>query len=124
MFATPVTAVGASVTSGVGSVTSTTVNGSQVIASLTGVANAQQVTVTLSAVNDGANMNDVNLPMIILLGDVNGNGGVSASDLSLTKSLLGQPLSVSNFRADVNANGGITSTDVSLVKSRLGTGVP
>ena len=123
-FATPVTAAGASVTSGVGSVTSTSVNGSQVTLSLTGVANAQQIVVTVSDVNDGANLNDVNLPIHILLGDVNGNGGVSASDVSLAKSRLGQPLDVSNFRADVNVNGGINATDVSLVKSHIGTGVP
>jgi uncharacterized MnhB-related membrane protein len=62
--------------------------------------------------------------MGVLVGDVNGNGLVNASDVSLTKSQVGQAVSSSNFREDVNANGTISSTDVAIVKSDVGTSLP
>ena len=62
--------------------------------------------------------------MGVLIGDVNGNAAVNASDVSLTKSQVGQTVSGSNFREDVNANGTISATDVALVKSTVGTALP
>jgi hypothetical protein len=62
--------------------------------------------------------------MGVLVGDVNGNAVVNASDVSLAKSQVGQPVSGSNFREDVNANGLINSVDVALVKSKVGTALP
>jgi uncharacterized MnhB-related membrane protein len=62
--------------------------------------------------------------MGVLVGDVNGNAAVNASDVSLTKAQVGQPVTGSNFREDVNANGTISSTDVAIVKSDLGTSLP
>jgi Dockerin type I domain len=123
-FANPVTVGGASVTSGTGSVSSFSVSGSQVTVNLTGVTNVQRITVTLSNVNDGTHMGDVPVSMGVLVGDVNGNATVNASDVSLTKSQVGNPVSGSNFREDVNANGTISSTDVALVKSKVGTALP
>ena len=123
-FATPVTVGGASVTSGTGSVSSLSVSGSQVTVNLTGVTNAQRITVTLSNVNDGTHMGDVPVSMGVLVGDVNGNALVNASDVSLTKSQVGVAVSGSDFREDVNANGVINSVDVALVKSKVGTALP
>jgi uncharacterized delta-60 repeat protein len=123
-FANPVTVGSASVTSGTGSVSSFSVSGSQVTVNLTGVTNAQRLTVTLSNVNDGTHMGDVPVSMGVLVGDVNGNAVVNASDVSLTKSQVGQAVSGSNFREDVNANGTISSTDVAIVKSDVGTSLP
>src|SRR5207302_5689040 len=51
-FATSVTVESASVTSGTGSVSSFTVSGSEVTVNLTGVTDAQRITVTLFNVND------------------------------------------------------------------------
>ena len=123
-FATPVTVGGASVTSGTGSVSSFSVSGSQVTVNLTGVTNVQRITVTLSNVNDGIHMGNVPVSMGVLIGDVNGNAVVNASDVSLTKSQVGQAVSGSNFREDVNVNGTISATDVALVKSKVGTALP
>jgi uncharacterized MnhB-related membrane protein len=67
---------------------------------------------------------NVPVSMGVLVGDVNGNALVNASDVSLTKSQVGQPVSSSNFREDVNANGTISATDVALVKSDVGTALP
>jgi hypothetical protein len=123
-FATPVTVTSASVTSGTGSVSNASVSGSQITVDLTGVSNAQQIALTLSGLSDGANTNDLNVPMRVLLGDTNGNGTVNASDVAQTKGQLGQEVTSSNFRNDVNANGTINASDVSSVKSQIGTSVP
>jgi hypothetical protein len=123
-FATSVTVGSASVTSGTGSVSSFSVSGSQVTVNLTGVTNVQRITVTLFNVNDGTHMGNVPVSMGVLIGDVNGNAVVNASDVSLTKSQVGNPVSGSNFREDVNTNGTISSTDVALVKSKVGTALP
>ena len=123
-FATTVTVESASVTSGTGSVTSFGVSGSQVTVNLTGVTNVQTITVTLFNVNDGTHMGNVPVSMGVLVGDVNGNAVVNASDVSLTKSQVGQAVSSSNFREDVNANGVINSVDIALVKSKVGTALP
>src|SRR5438270_2075412 len=123
-FATSVTVGSASVTSGTGSVSSFSVSGSQVTVNLTGVTNVQRITVTLFNVNDGTHMGNVPVSMGVLVGDVNGNAAVNASDVSLTKSQLGQAVAGSNFREDVNANGLINSVDVALAKSKVGTALP
>jgi hypothetical protein len=123
-FATSVTVGSASVTSGTGSVSSFGVSGSQVTVNLTGVTNVQRITVTLFNVNDGTHHGNVPVSMGVLVGDVNGNATVNATDVALTKSQVGQAVSSSNFRGDVNANGTISSTDVALVKSKVGTALP
>jgi len=67
---------------------------------------------------------DVPVSMCVLVGDVNGNGAVNASDVSLTKSQVGIAVSGSNFREDVNANGVINWVDVAQVKAKVGTALP
>jgi hypothetical protein len=123
-FGVPVTVGSASLTCGTGSVSSFSVSGLQVTVNLTGVTNAQRITVTLGNVNDGTNTSNIPISMGVLVGDVNGNAVVNASDVSLTKSQVGNPVTSSNFREDVNANGTISATDVALVKSDVGTALP
>ena len=88
---------------------------------LTNITNGQPINVTLYGVNGGG---DLVIPMGVLVGDINENHGVNASDVSLTKSLVGSPVDATTFRADVNANGSINASDVSLVKSKSGTAIP
>src|SRR5260370_39448866 len=102
--ATSVTVESASVTSGTGSVSSFSVSGSQVTVNLTGVTNVQRITVTLHNVNNGTSTGDVPVSMGVLVGDVNGNAVVNSSDVSLTKTQVGQAVSGSNFPEDVNAH--------------------
>ena len=119
----------ATVNSGIGAIgTGGVSNGGMVMTSenvvtipLTNVANAQTIHITVNNVNGSTN---VTIPMRVLIGDVNGNGAVNASDISQVKAVSGQPVGPNNFRADVNANGSINATDVSLVKSFAGTGLP
>ena len=72
-FATQMTASSAGITSGTGIVDTANLNGSQVTVNLTGVANRQQIVLTLFGVSDGVNTNNVSIPMGVLLGDVTGN---------------------------------------------------
>jgi hypothetical protein len=105
-------------------VSSFSVSGSQVTVNLTGVTNVQRITVTLFNVNDGTHMADVPISMGVLIGDVNGNALVNASDVSLTKAQAGQRVTDSDFREDVNANGVINAVDVAQVKANVGTALP
>jgi hypothetical protein len=123
-FMNPVTVGSASVVSGAGSVSGFSVSGSQVAVNLTGATNVQRVTVRLFGVNDGTHAGNVFLSMGVLVGDVNGNAIVNASDVVITKSQLGQPITASNFREDVSANGTINLEDVAQVKGNLGHALP
>lgn len=118
---------GASVTSGAGSVSSSG-SGSdphQYIVNLTGVTNAQTITVTLTNVSDstGATSASLSVSMGVLLGDVTADRTVNSADVSLTKSKSGTAVSASNFREDTTVDGTINSADVSQVKSKSGTGL-
>ena len=136
-FPQPITFSGAALTSGVGMVSSAStspndvtrfrnygVAGTQAIINLTGVVNAQTITVALFDVDDGTNQGDVGVRMGVLIGDSNGSGDVTATDVSQVKLQSGQAIGAGNFRSDVIANGVINATDVSAVKLKSGTGLP
>ena len=123
-FAGQITFTSAAVTSGMGSFVNAVANGDEVAISLTGVADAQTIVVTLLGANDGTNTGDVAIPMSVLVGDSSANGVVNSSDASQTKAQSGRLVTASNFREDVTANGGINSSDVSVVKSKSGTALP
>jgi spore coat protein A len=123
-FANSVTVGSASVTSGTGSVSSFSVSGSQVTVNLTGITDVQTMAVTLFDVNDGTRMGDVAVSMGVLVGDVNGDAIVNASDVNLTRSQVGLPVTASNFRADVRTNESIDARDVRLVRSNVGHSLP
>jgi hypothetical protein len=93
---------------------------------LTGVANAQNLTLNLEGVTDnfGQALPPTAITLSTLAGDVNGNRSVTASDLGQVKAQAGVPIDGSNFRTDVNANGAINATDVSAVKANSGNSVP
>lgn len=102
-----------------------TVTGNTVTIPLTNVANDSGVItieITLFGVNDGSANGNVMIPMGVRLGDVNGNGSINASDVSLCKTHLGQTVDATNFRADINTNGAINGSDVGIVKSQIGSG--
>lgn len=96
------------------------------IANLTAVPNAQYITVTLSNVNDSDGNVSASVPAVmgLLIGDANANRAVNASDVSQTKSRIGQAVDATNFRSDVNANGALNAGDVANVKANIGTALP
>jgi hypothetical protein len=95
-----------------------------VTVNLTGITNAQTITVTLSAVNNGTTTGNVSVPMGVLVGDTDGDGAVNSADIGQTKAQSGNAVSASNFREDVNLDGNINASDVGLVKSKSGTALP
>ena len=126
-FSNEIASATAEVTTGVAMLSgSTIISGNTVTVNLTGVANAQTVTVTLSNVTDTFSqvLPDTAVSASFLLADTTANGAVTASDVSQTKSQSGQPVSEANFRVDVNVNGAINASDVGLVKSSVGTMLP
>lgn len=134
-FANEVTVNGnpqAQVTSGIGIIGSNgvsnggmvTASGNIVIVPLTGVANAQAISVTLNRVNTGAGTANIVIPMSLLIGDTNGDGIVNAGDTTQTRGRSGQTTDATNFRSDVNPDGFINSGDQIAVRSRSGTSLP
>ncbi len=123
-FPVAVTFTGISVTSGTASIVGTPAGGTTVTVNLTGVTNAQYVTVTLASVNDGTNTNDVAVRMGVLAGDTTADGNVNSGDIAQTKSQSGQLLTASNFREDVTVDANLNSGDIGFVKSKSGTALP
>jgi hypothetical protein len=120
-FATPVASCG---TPSAGA----TVRGptqNQCTVNLTGLTNAQYITVTLNGVvNATGATGNASVTMGLLMGDTTANGFVNSSDISQTQSQSGQPVTASNFREDVTVNGAINSSDISYVQSLSGTALP
>ena len=96
------------------------------IVQLTGVVNAQVVTLQLVNVNDslGNVTPTLQVPIGVLLGDTTGTGTVNATDVSQAKLQSGQAVTGSNFRNDITVSGSINATDVSSVKLKSGTALP
>jgi hypothetical protein len=119
----------ATVTGGTGSVVTSNIDSNDVrnyVVDLTGVTNAQNITVTLNNVTDTANnfSSTVTASMKVLVGDTNGDGFVNSADIGQTKSQSGNALTSSNFREDLNTDGFVNSADIGLVKSKSGTALP
>jgi hypothetical protein len=118
----------ASVTTGTASISSGAIgpNQNQYTVNLTGVANAQYVTVTLNNVLDSQNNtgNVIGPQMGVLIGDVNASGRVDAADVSSVRQQTLQTITTSNFRNDINTSGRIDAADVSSVRQQTLTSLP
>lgn len=117
----------AAVTGGVGSVSGSPVFADNTMTvNLTGVVNAQTLTVTLHGLTDtfSQNLPDTAVNVKFLLGDTTGNSVVNASDVSQVKAQVGAPVMATNFRTDVTISGAINASDVTQVKINSGNFVP
>jgi hypothetical protein len=129
-FATRLTSVaGATVASGIGSVDSSTIDPSDAhnyLVNLTGVGNAQRLTISLTSVSDSAGnfSGVVSAQMGLLSGDVNASGRVDAADVSSVRQQTLQAITSSNFRNDLNASGRIDAADVSIARQQTLTSLP
>ena len=128
-FATPISSVGSvDVTSGTGSVSASGVGADprQFEVTLTGVANAQVITITLTNVNDapGNHSDTISVRMGVLFGDTNGDRSTNAGDALQTKTRSGQATNATNFRSDVNIDGNVNAGDAFVVRARSGTYIP
>jgi len=124
-FPSSVTFNGATVTAGMGAVSSASGNGTSVVTvNLSGITNAQRITLMLSNVSDGTSTNNISVPMSVLIGDTNGDGFVNSGDALQTRQRAGQATDTTNFRSDVNADGFVNSGDTFSVRARSGTSLP
>ena len=96
------------------------------IVNLTGLTNAQSITITLNNVTDSAGnfSSAVSANMGVLVGDTNTDRFVDSADIAQTKSQSGNAVNGSNLREDVNGDGFIDSADIALVKSKSGAALP
>ena len=122
-FAGPVTMTGASVSSGNGTVSSSSANGSAVTVNLTGVTSPQIVTIKLAGVNDGATTSDVAIPMAVVVGDSNGDRTDNSADATQMRARSGQVTDATKFRSDINADGVVNSADATMIRARSGQGI-
>ncbi len=93
---------------------------------LTGVADAQTLTVSLSNVTDTTShvLSAVTVSMGLLIGDTNGDRIVNAGDSLQTRNRSGQATDATNFRSDVNVDGSVNSGDSLAVRARSGNSIP
>lgn len=124
-YTSPPTGVSASVTShnppaGTGNVSNVSVNGNNLIVSLSNVSDRQVLTLNTS----GGTVPAVTVPIGFLTGDSNGNRIVNSSDVLQTQSRSGMTVDGGTFRSDVDHNGVINSNDVSRVRANNGAGIP
>jgi len=93
---------------------------------LTGVANQQYVTVTVSNVNsaDGGTGGSGSIRVGFLLGDVNQNRVVTLSDLGQVNAQVAQPVNSANFLRDVNASGTLSVADKGIVNMQITKALP
>ena len=97
-----------------------TFSGNQVTVPLTGVTDAQYVTLTVSNValaGGGTGAGTVRIGFLV--GDVNQNRVVTVGDLAQVNAQLAQPVTAANYLADVNANGTLTVADKGLTNANL-----
>jgi hypothetical protein len=108
----------------VGTVGTPIINGTTVTIPLTGVGNAQRLNIHLANIQPGGGSADV--PINVLVGDVNGDGAVSSLDIppisAAYGTIGGQPKF--NMRADINCDGAVSSVDLVPVKTYYGTHLP
>lgn len=103
-----------------------TFSGNDMIVPLTGVANAQYVTVTVSSVSssDGFSGAAGSVRFGVLRGDVNGSRAVTIADLATVNAQLTKPVSASNFIHDINLSGTLTLADKGIANAALTTSLP
>ena len=109
-----------SVTSG--SVTNVTIDGNVVTVDISGGPLYTPQTISFPGLADvtGMCLATGTVNAAARLGDVNGDGNITVTDMVQVRNNLGQPVTASNFRADVNIDGNITVTDMVQVRNNLG----
>jgi PQQ-like domain len=125
-FDKPIVSGTATVGEGTAVVGTATFAGSEMTVNLTGVSNAQYVTVAVSSVAavDGGTGGSGTGRIGYLAGDVNQNRVVSLADLGLINAQLAQTVTAANFLKDVNASGTVSLADLGLTNSVLTTALP
>jgi hypothetical protein len=119
-FSGAVTAPG-TVSSTAGAATAA-MSGNEVRVTLTGIADNSRATVSLANVNN-AGVN-VSASLGFLLGDVNSNRALTASDIAAVKGKQGSAVNASTFIYDADTSGTIGAADVADAKGKPGSRIP
>jgi len=116
----------ATVTEGLATAGTPTFVGNNVVVPLTGVIDAQYVTIALTNVvaSDASTGGSGSVRVGFLAGDVNQNRVVTLADLGLVNAQLAQSVTLSNFLKDVNASGTLSLADKGITNSRLTKSLP
>jgi len=116
----------ATVTEGLATAGTPTFVGNNVVVPLTGVIDAQYVTIALTDVvaSDASTGGSGSARVGFLAGDVNQNRVVTLADLGLVNAQLAQSVMLSNFLKDVNASGTLSLADKGITNSRLTKSLP
>ncbi len=125
-FDEPISAATVGIAEGSATPGAPTFSGNDVVVSLSGVANQQYVTVSLTNVTaaNGSNGGSGSIRVGFLLGDVNQNRVVSLADVGLVNAQLAQPVTTMNFIKDVNASGTLTVADKAIANTNLTRALP
>ncbi len=115
----------ASVTSGSGVTGTPSFAATTMTVPLSGVADVQKITVSVSGVMDTftQSLPSASVQMRKLIADSNGDGTVNSGDALQSRNRSGQDASAANFRSDLNADGTINSGDALVVRARSGNQV-
>src|SRR6185369_1141589 len=122
-FDGPVSSGEVTVTAGTATVGTITFSGNSMIAPLTGVTVAEVVTLHTQNIN-GDNQPHGDVQFGFLVGDADGDRGVTKPDRDLVKGQPSQPVTSANFRDDLTADGRIKNADIYVVKTNRGHSIP
>ncbi len=125
-FDKAVTGAIAIVTEGAATAGTPAFDGNDVIVGLTGVANAQYASVSLTGVTsaDGGTGGAGAVRIGFLAGDVSRNRAVTLQDLLSVNAVLAQEVSAANYLRDVNASGTLSLSDLLVVNANLTSVLP
>jgi hypothetical protein len=125
-FDKPVVAGTATVTEGTASAATPTFDANEMRVPLTGVADAQYVTVTVANVTaaDGGGGGGGTVRVGLLAGDGTQNRAVTVSDLAQVNAAIAQSVTATNFLKDLNASGTLTVADKGIANTRITKALP
>ena len=125
-FDRPISGATASITEGTAAIGVIAFTGNSVVVPLTGVTDAQYVTVAVSNVTgtDGSTGGSGTARIGFLAGDVNQSRVVTVADLGLVNAQLAQPVTAANYLKDVNATGTLTVADKGITNANLTHALP
>jgi putative isomerase len=118
----------AAIAAGTATVGTPIFSGATMTIPLTNVANAQEIQVNLTGLqaSDGSTLASAVVTLGELIGDINGDGVVSAADLIALKGAFGTSGGQSGFnpRADLNVDGVASAADLIMLKNNFGISLP
>jgi hypothetical protein len=126
-FADSVSSVtNASVVAGTGTVSGTSTQGGNYVVNLSGVANAQRITVRLSGITDSAGhtLASLDVTMGVLIGDVNASKRADAGDVTQVRNKTVTIPDQTTCRFDVNNSGRTDAGDVTTTRNATVTVLP